>query len=364
MPTIPELPQDIINSILSELHDDKPTLKHCALVAWSFRTESQRHVYGTISINLSREAQHIARLHDLHGIVKNNAMLLTHVRCLHLYIPAIDEKNTEVLAILPMLRQIRKLDSHVSGRDTAIYWYHLTEALREHLYLLMQSPDLVDIGLCSVSQIPLSCFTRCRQLQSVTLSWVSFSLEDTKPLIPTPPSHGSGELIFLRVCTPCGILNLLDAMSHSDCPLTIRHLSELDISLNHKEDVPPCQTILNMCAESLESFTVSLDGYYMFDNDEVFALDLSKMRSLRLLSMDFTRWSPSAFFSWLPIFVSKYLPADGRLERLMLTGPGLSEDQRRSMSSVLAGGTRLLAVQVEFTCWEYQGHSVIVTPTE
>ncbi|RDB19086.1 hypothetical protein Hypma_014456 [Hypsizygus marmoreus] len=338
-PNRPVIPQDILNSVLDQLRHDSRTLGACALAARSLRPLSQQHMYASISLDLSFIFDSIQRVADLRDVLTVNPSLAENIHHLSLSVcdlrymfgddpSVIEDMGPVSLAVLSdtwapivtlrMLHRLHKL-SVVGGflgmECRAPTWDCLDEELRAFIYDQLRSPALVEISFDFVHGIPLDYFVSCAQLQNINLKDVTRSIDPESPTLSLPPQ--TGHLKSLSLIGTVTTSNFIDAMHTPGCSLSLTRLRELFIT--HVDSVI-CQAVLDMCAESLETFKLVLMS--SADCDPSF-MNLTHMKKLRSFHLNYHLISHKTGAGWLRNFliVETHLPtAKGPLEKFTLEG--------------------------------------------
>ncbi|RDB30315.1 hypothetical protein Hypma_007071 [Hypsizygus marmoreus] len=312
MPAVPEIPQDIIDTIIDELATDPSTLSACALAARSFRSPSQKHMYETIKMDLSPGHPSHTSVHRLLDILTTNPLLGTSVKSLIVVLP---HSNTEKLSgisrLFPRLRKIVITCSLVHEGGTS-RWNAVAEELRVDLYRLMRSPSVEEISFHSIQGFPTRHLTTCGQLKAITLIDVEpdDSVESLVPPMPadtyTCPSPSVGQLRALHIQPWKRLSPFINHLTNPSSSLSLTRLREYRIELyKSSECFETFQTTSELIAGSLEKLT--LEVYSLAYNATPVPFDLLSLKRLKALKVAIG-WTTTPSLVWLQTFLETSIP--------------------------------------------------------
>ncbi|RDB14983.1 hypothetical protein Hypma_016172 [Hypsizygus marmoreus] len=346
-----DVPQEIIDSVLDELQDDRAVLSTCALASRSFRARAQEHLYTGITLDLSAQA----RLSDLHTILITNPVLSDHVHDLSMLLRQGTFRTLQILSpILGMLSGVQNLT--ISGdMSHPPMWDFIEPELRSCMYTVMQRPNVTKVTAENVHRVPIWYLIRhCGQLRYIDagkgVSLAPDSDGDSLGAIfpgwslSAPPSaltsvtFPSSQLRTLRLDGIQCAIAFLRATDPTSCRTRIPHLQTLVLI---GVDPYACQPFLDTYAQTLTTVDLAPAGPFFMQNmpppPPPGFLVWTQMTALRSIHLAFVDWEPQTLDIWLHGTLAS-IPSVNRLETLRLTGAAiLSVDMWRALDTMLAG---------------------------
>jgi hypothetical protein len=177
------LPQELIDNIIDQLHDNRPTLKSCALVCKSWLPCSRFHIFCHVSLqppqnNIFGFAK-ITNCQRLYRIIETSPQIVPYIRDLTIcegnVYKAWMGRETTLPLLLRMLRNLRRLElersasMRMANRD-------MPPNLRDSIMEVLRLPSLTELKLVGfVSDTPakfLRMFRFCQNLKVLRLSHV------------------------------------------------------------------------------------------------------------------------------------------------------------------------------------------------
>ncbi|KAM6503556.1 hypothetical protein JOM56_000499 [Amanita muscaria] len=158
--TLPILPQEVFDEIVSQFIEDTSTLKSCSLVCHSFRRKAQKMLFDSIAVTLIRARDGSAsQPFKLVLIVQQAPHLIKYIQKLHIFGDCgrldVDRNSTDLPDALGIFS--RKGDFPIKLRSLwleALPWHNIPFRLQDALVLLMTVPSLRDISLDRVMDCP------------------------------------------------------------------------------------------------------------------------------------------------------------------------------------------------------------------
>jgi hypothetical protein len=236
------IPADIIYSIVDELDNDKPSLRHCSLVSRSFLPPCRTHLFSIIVLNHPRSCR------GLYRALNNNPSLACYIRDLSVIANIQTEfrgrdwvtiENT-LPDVLQMLHELRSFTfRNISLRP--LPWDMLPNELR-HAILDLSFSLVSTLTLDHLINLPIPDFARFVHLKR--LHWVDIhidhehhasarkALASSMNLYKSRP-WGKGHLVYLEIRGSARSGHLLvDALRHPHSPLRLAQLRELELDGN------------------------------------------------------------------------------------------------------------------------------------
>ena len=176
-----DIPQDIIDNVITAVGDDNRLLKKCALVSSSFLLPSRKQLFSKISL---RSRQGCKRLHQI--FVRNPA-IQSFVRSIALTDDAMvasfgaltsDWMNgTSLLAILRLPFCCLEHFSIITCRDEWVWnpwnWNCFIDEMKDALSNIIHSPTLKTLSLMGITRVPITFFHRIVHLTTLELDFLS-----------------------------------------------------------------------------------------------------------------------------------------------------------------------------------------------
>lgn len=257
------IPQEVINLIIDEACDDKPTLIACSLVSSAFIPGSRRHIFSTITFTCGQTAY--PRYEQFHALSVSNHDLPAYIRELYIKDLCYDfdgpidwnnEENTDTSmsillpailpAILKSLKNLRSLDLSSTG---FLRW-DLLDAQQQNMFLeLIASVPLNSITIKGV-EWPLSSFTQCRQLRDLTI---------THPKNDCDHRHKPDLALYGAQLKLINFDSDVDALSES-FGVTFPSLQNFTVACKFLSDIAICQDIFESASNTLETLELSVRG--------------------------------------------------------------------------------------------------------
>jgi hypothetical protein len=258
----PFMPQDILNSIVDQLTDDRPTLKICALISRFFRHTSQTHLYGVICLKIDEEK----RNRELVRIFADNPTLALRVQKLELHLLFLGwEKpsgleHQPLVAILPLLLHLRSL--HMTHESNYMLVWKGNGELHDAVLHLFNLSTLSRLSLGCIQDFPIGVFLRrCTQLRALTLTLIyePQTPEEELDRESSPLKIPRAQLDVLKISTTQNPGRLLQCLMGPSSSIGIDQLRTLEFGrMEQVHDIDECQRALDGCASTLENFTVSM----------------------------------------------------------------------------------------------------------
>ena len=175
-----DIPQDIIDSVIAAVGDDKRLLKKCALVSSSFLLPSRKQLFSKITIGSAKLCERI------HHILVQNPAFQSYVRTITLIDTLIASRGsdnsawmngTSLLAILRLPFCSLECFSIVVCREDWVWntwnWMSFSSEVQDALSNIIHSPTLKTLSLSGISKVPTTFFLRIVHLKTLELHSLS-----------------------------------------------------------------------------------------------------------------------------------------------------------------------------------------------
>jgi len=179
------IPQDIIDSVVEAVGNDKHVLKKCALVSSSFLRPSRKQLFSEISLRSNRDSkrfhQFLVQNPVIQSFVKNIAIIQ------HWGSKTSEFQNsTSLLAILRLpFSRLESLSITCAHRDSW-NWNSFSYELKDALSNIIHSPTLKTLYLEGLFNVPITLFlgVHLTNLELDSLSPNDFDGEQSSSLTP------------------------------------------------------------------------------------------------------------------------------------------------------------------------------------
>ena len=186
-----EIPQDIIDNVITAVGDDTHLLKQCSLVSSSFLRPSRKHLFSRITLRSDQTCQ------GIHQLLLQNPTILSFVRTIILTEDT-DSSNSEnpewmngtsLAAILRLpfgSLEGFSIDLRLDYWDPNPWnWNSLSSELKDALLNIIHSFNLKTLSLKGISKLPTTFFLHIAHLPTLELYSLSpkdFGIEDSSSL--------------------------------------------------------------------------------------------------------------------------------------------------------------------------------------
>jgi hypothetical protein len=270
--TIPELPQDIIDTIVQAFAEivlsDKDQLKKLCFVSHAFVPQSQRCIFHTIS--LLRDGYRdpnppyhpfAERIHvlgrKLHALLQASPRLFAYVRVLKIHawssaelawgVASMGEEAAAIIHACPALQTLEL------GSEVPIEWAVVHPSLQTCLISVIQSTQLHDLTLINVKDIPHFLLSTLGSLSTLRLESVSFCTPEVQQFIGSGKTRSRSSLQRLCIAESNPVIRLL-----LDEKILSSELIALDMKYGHNgKDMSLVHDLLHQ-VQGIQEFHVVL----------------------------------------------------------------------------------------------------------
>ncbi|KAJ7659609.1 hypothetical protein DFH06DRAFT_1472471 [Mycena polygramma] len=252
-----DLPQELLDKIVSEFEDDPSNLRTCALISPAFLPWTREHLFSSVRLTASN-------VYAFRALVEFSPAVASYVRSLD--IPAIHAPASALLppATLAQLPNITHLTTHCDPFG----FRHLSPADELVLADAARRLTTVDVLIDRLWTLPVwaALLNGCPALTALTVhaeasGWGIWSAADVALPMPAPCEPSTLRLHTLRVSGDCKILMPLGAWLLPQGALAALHTLVLDLEyLPDDYDAPDARPpIVLAAAASLRELTLHLD---------------------------------------------------------------------------------------------------------
>ncbi|RDB19041.1 hypothetical protein Hypma_014400 [Hypsizygus marmoreus] len=164
------LPQELLDKIIDDIHDEKEILKHCALTSRCLLHCSQSHLFS--SIRLSNDTL----VHRLHDVLTDNPIISKHVHELELN-PRhwIISSETSLVPLLRMFTSLKSLKVAAPGHVHLTWNSEIPQMTTNAIMYLLNLPSFIIFEVFMMLNVPLGLFTVRQHMKSLRFKNVTFA---------------------------------------------------------------------------------------------------------------------------------------------------------------------------------------------
>jgi hypothetical protein len=179
-----EIPQDIIDSVIAAVGDDKRLLKQCALVSSSFLLPSRKQLFSRITLSSDEKCQ------GIHQFLVQNPVIQSFVRTISLTADSYWTSgewmysSTSLLSILLLPFCCLECFS-IHGRHWGGNWDSFSSELKDALSNIIHLSTLKTLSLTSIINVPMTFFLHTVHFTTLKLDSIlpnSFASENLSSL--------------------------------------------------------------------------------------------------------------------------------------------------------------------------------------
>ncbi|KAF9466180.1 hypothetical protein BDZ94DRAFT_252098 [Collybia nuda] len=251
---LPPLPQEIIDSIVEGLRDDKNALQRCALVSrHHFLRPARRHLFSAIKLYKPLHCQRLLLVlrsnpeigHFIRHVIISNVQLL------------VQREEITVVNILTFFPYLQSLAL------SYIFWDTLSTELTSILYSLFRSPHLKRLSFIGVHDFPLEDLGSLTQLESLYLSAMDGMRQRSYPEAPSPENikgaRGQLKSLEFGMGSMRSAKSMLSVLGHPRSRLGFSQLTDLSVEVVNLETLNIFHSLMQAAGSSLKYFSSKLD---------------------------------------------------------------------------------------------------------
>ena len=192
------IPQELIDKIIDQLHADRITLKACSIVSHSFLHPCRKHLF--FSIDLSRVSS--SQVHTLCNILKTQPGIGSLIRELYIYLGG-DEmcdwimEDSVLPNILEMTPHLQMISLNGRVHPSFIVWQFIPIRVQSAILIGLQSPNLTEVRINTVGVFPSSIFSSLSHVRRLRLKCTRFYTSKQSPP-PSPSTFNNLEALELH----------------------------------------------------------------------------------------------------------------------------------------------------------------------
>ena len=268
---------EIIYDILAHCRNDANTLRSCSLVSFAFAQLSQELLFR--SVVLEDKPGYVdgqgpsRRFQDL---LTRSPHLATDVRCLSIHTEAATEDRPQWILsdslLLDIVKQTPRLEEFSfiirSSGTTITSWLALPLPVREAIVVVLNLPNLRNLSIDGLYQIPTPLFNLCFAVEDLSLSNFCLSSgkseEYAEPALPATPRRPKGHRIKIKQLAIHHCQHhhkrLIQWFIEPTCPFTLR-LKSFDYSSDAQSGETCFAAIALKCASTLDRLAYTAPSY-------------------------------------------------------------------------------------------------------
>ncbi|KAG6848658.1 hypothetical protein H0H93_015128 [Arthromyces matolae] len=223
-------PQELVQSVILELLDDRQSLFACALVSWAFREMAQKHIFREIAISFDGQGRDSLNVQRLALILQNNPVLSSHVQSLVLQLGDFHFASDN-LWLFDRFHNVKKLK--LTSRSDYVDWSEMPDKLRNALTLLLRSQSLSCLALHRQNHFPVDFLLRFTNITHLEMEASSASRIPVSPSSNKCPAIASFKAVIYEDYGPS--LRAAQAMMDAFAP----SLNEATLDYLGYESLPP-----------------------------------------------------------------------------------------------------------------------------
>ena len=177
------IPQDIIDSIIEAVGDDKRLLKKCALVSSSFLLPCRKHLFSKIFLGRNRACQR------LHQVLVENPVVQSFVRSIIIDLDVLlDRKSLIALLRLPFCcLESLSINGDHGWFFASLNWNDLSSELKDILLTVLYSSTLLKTLHLIKINVPIMFFLDSDiNLNKLVMTDLDFALNELDGRLLTP----------------------------------------------------------------------------------------------------------------------------------------------------------------------------------
>ncbi|KIM75061.1 hypothetical protein PILCRDRAFT_13876 [Piloderma croceum F 1598] len=310
-----KLPQELVDIIIRDFHDDPYSLHRCSLVCRSWLPTSHRHFFYRVVLSppnhpYNRRPEAVPYSMRLYRVLLNSPHIANYIRELKVYEGERlkDQDWIETDQTLPLV--LRKLTKLVKMEFRCLRWYPLSLDLRRSISSAFELPSLttveIDYGLFPNIDDFSNLLSRTKGLARLSLTDIRF--HSTEPL-----AHEDREAVDEERSASCRQRHLTDLhleifyysvfvdwLLEARSPLDVTHIHTLDIMKHYKPDTNAINRLLRAIGSSLKHLQLymvssrfqntTLADISIEFNPHIEFLHIQHIQSIGLGTADAMRW--------------------------------------------------------------------------
>jgi hypothetical protein len=255
------LPQEILDTIIPELAEDRAALRACSLASPFLRPASQRLLFSSICIRLG--PVHTERNFQFHTFLEGNTRISSYVKTLHVCIVDTTLYNPyhgTLHTVLPYLNTLILDNCVPSPRSSERIWESLKAETRDDLLHIMRSPRLQSLVLGDIS-LPGEYLRGLSQLRELDISDTTPLTDSESDRFPSSPLEvvRQSRLESLCVRSVRSAATLVQVLQHTASRVPLTDLRIFKGRYRVHEAMSDFQRILELSAKTLVDVDINLN---------------------------------------------------------------------------------------------------------
>ncbi|KAF9461180.1 hypothetical protein BDZ94DRAFT_855128 [Collybia nuda] len=239
------LPQELIDNVIDHFHDDRPSLKACALVCRAWLSSCRAHIFHSISLQpptVNLRSQIFGTTTDswrLHKILQTSPEIAQYIRNLLICEGIVGKEWINGDRTLPLLlgklRNITKFQLERSS-SMRIIWKTIPPGLRGAMISVLGSPSLLELKLVGlVFDRPaelLQILQSCRILRVLRADHLIFQDEQSLDFSSVVQSDRPSAPLDILVVGPRTSTALIRCLLHPESTINAKAVRKLSLSIS------------------------------------------------------------------------------------------------------------------------------------
>lgn len=239
------LPQELIDNVIDHFHDDRPSLRACALVCRAWLPSCRSHLFHAISLQpptVNLRTQIFGKTTDswrLHRMLQTSPVIAQHIRDLVICEGIVGKEWVNGDETLPLLLgELKDLTKFQVERSASmrITWRSLRPLLRSAIIDLLRSPSLVELKLVGlVFDRPaelLQILQSCQMLRVLRADHLLFQDEHSLDFSSVVQSVRPPAPLDVLIVGPRTSTALIRCLLHPESTIDVKTVRKLSVCIS------------------------------------------------------------------------------------------------------------------------------------
>ncbi|TFK39304.1 hypothetical protein BDQ12DRAFT_76538 [Crucibulum laeve] len=283
------LPQELIDTVISYLRDDHPSLRICSHTARILRIRCQQYLFEKVIIQDIEASQRLCE------VLMTSSHLSAYI--IHMEINGSSGRHhshwiyedSGLSLVLDSIRHLQVLDLNGNPSERgqwSIGWLKLPTKLQFAIKSTLELNPISELAIRGFSDVPRSILHQLSVLKKLVLDMTHFGIEiESESLQKTLDISRSKTLLEnFGYISPMTDNCILEWLCTTDSPIDISQLHTLSMGMKELHDYNDVALLLRLNFQTLQHFTFGLASV-MPQSVETEPVDLGILSSLRTLSL-------------------------------------------------------------------------------